>query len=376
MSGPATVQSYGQLVINGQPLEAFGEALIRVKAAGGDVGVLKPFVGDDGRSYVSRWTLNERTGEYEEKVQVANAPALLPLYAWQRFDTVVERAMRLRLAFMNDLRARVTPTNIDNPMGKAVFTSHNAGDMGPATVSMDPKRRGESNKQVINNLNFPLYIVHKDFDFNWRDIEISKSQSAIGINFQLDTEAAESSAYAVAKLIEEIAVGVAGVFTDNGNSVYGMTNMPERSVFSTMTAPNGTNGTTVLNEWLTLRQLLKSHNHHGPYMVYTGLQWDAFLDNEFKTNSDRTLRERLLALPDILGIRTLDTLPATNYPVVFVEMLPRTVRPLIGMEAQTVQWESAGGYERHFKVLAMIYAQFRPDTDGFSGVGHGFSATP
>jgi hypothetical protein len=52
-------------------------------------------------------------------------------------------------------------------------------------------------------------------------------------------------------------------------------------------------------------------------------------------------------------------------------MTSETVRAVIGMEVQTVQWESLGGMMKHFKVMAIQVPQFRPDTAGNSGVAHG-----
>jgi hypothetical protein len=56
---------------------------------------------------------------------------------------------------------------------------------------------------------------------------------------------------------------------------------------------------------------------------------------------------------------------------VLLEMTSETVRAVIGMEVQTVQWESLGGMMKHFKVMAIQVPQFRPDTAGNSGVAHG-----
>lgn len=355
----------------------FVDAMNRVKVAGGDVGVLKNFVGPDGRCWMTRRFQNPITGNYEHRIVPTNNATTIPQYAWAAWDTAVERALRLRLQFMADVKANVPTKTIPNAFGRATWTSPTSGDVGPATMGMDPTRRSKAERQTLDNVTIPLPVFYKDGDFSWREIEISHANNITGVQFNIDDEWAESAGFAVADLMEMMAVGydaantTALTFTDNANTLYGLYNFPSASNWTSMTVPDGTNGTTVLSDWLYLRGLLKANKHHGPYMVYVNSQWDGFLDGEFKTNSDRTLRERLLALPDILGIRTLDHLPSTRYHVFFVEMQARTVRPLMGTPTQTINWESDGGYMRHYKVIGQEYVQFRADTAGTSGVGHG-----
>jgi hypothetical protein len=54
-----------------------------------------------------------------------------------------------------------------------------------------------------------------------------------------------------------------------------------------------------------------------------------------------------------------------------VEMSTETLRAVIGMEIQTVQWESLGGMVKHFKVMCIQVPQLRSDTAGNSGIAHG-----
>jgi hypothetical protein len=365
MNGQIQVHTVDQLIANGM-----GETFLKLAANGGDTGILKPYIGDDGRTYVNKTVRNEVTGQPEVRAFLTNAPATLPIYAWQAFDDVVVRALRTRLGAMADLRARGLEKFIPNAMGRTVLVSQNATDVGPATVSMDPSRRSEGDRQLLDTVNFPLVIVHKDFDFSARELASSQNAGVNGVNFSIDTEGAESAAYAVAKLIDEMLVGTAGTFSYGGGTIYGYTNFPDRVVKTDMTVPDGTNGTTVLSDILSLRQSLIDTKHYGPFMLYMNSQWSAFLDNEFKTNSDLTLRQRILAIDGILGIRILDTLPTVKYDLLLVEMMPQTVRAIVGFEAQTVRWESMGGMMHHYKVMAMILGQIRPDVDGNSGVGH------
>jgi hypothetical protein len=67
-----------------------GDAADRLIANDFDIGVLRPWLGRDGRSYVTR-TINGRP-----KILVSNAPATLTKDAWILFDTAVVRAVYAR----------------------------------------------------------------------------------------------------------------------------------------------------------------------------------------------------------------------------------------------------------------------------------------
>jgi hypothetical protein len=101
-------------------------------------------------------------------------------------------------------------------------------------------------------------------------------------------------------------------------------------------------------------------------------QWAQFLDGDFSTTKgDQTLRQRILAIEDITAIRTLDFLPTTQWQCALMEMSSETTRMVVGMEIQTVQWESMGGLMKHFKVMCLQVPQFRADTAGNTGIAHG-----
>lgn len=349
-------------------VQGLGDATDRLIANDFDVGVLRPWVGRDGRSYITR-TING-----QPRVMVTNAPATLTRDAWVQFDTVIVRALYLRLRAMADIRAAGLTYDIPNGLAHTVLQYQTLGDIQRATVSMDPIRRGEGDRPVIDAGMLPLPVIHKDFDFSAREIAVSRSGR---VPVPLDTTTAELAARKVAEEIERLTVGTAGPFSYGGGAIYGYTNFPQRSTNTTMPVPDGTNGPAVLNALLALRQVLISNRHFGPYVLYCNTQWASVLDNDFTTTHGYlTLRQRILAVDGIQDVRILDFLPTTNWHCILVEMAPETVRAVIGMEVQTVQWESMGGMMKHFKVMCIQIPQLRPDQAGNSGIAHGSTATP
>jgi hypothetical protein len=142
-----------------------------------------------------------------------------------------------------------------------------------------------------------------------------------------------------------------------------------------MNAPTGSNGTTILSDWLALRDALYDANFFGPFMVYTSKDWDQYLDNLFSTTEPiaGTLRKRLLEIDGISGIRRLDYLTDT-FTVIMVQMTPEVARAVVGMDITTVQWESKGGMQINFKVMAIMVPQLRADYNGNCGIAHGTTA--
>lgn len=344
-----------------QNMQGFGDAADRLVSAGFDPGVLRPWIGRDGRHYIAR-----NVGG-KARAFVTNAPATLTKDAWIAFDTAVVRATRDRLRAFSDIRGSGLEFILPNGLGHTILQYQTLGDITRATISMDPMRRSEGDRFHLDLANLPLPVIHKDFDLSAREIAVSRNG-----NVPLDTTMAEMAGRKVAEEVERLTVGTTGVFSYGGAAVYGYTNFPQRTVKIDMPVPDGTNGAAVLSAILTLRQSLINNRHFGPYMLYCNSQWAQVLDTDFSaTKGDMTLRQRLLAVDGFRDVRVLDYLPTTQWHIILVEMTSETVRAVIGMEVQTVQWESLGGMRKHFKVMCILVPQLRPDTNGTSGVAHG-----
>ena len=206
----------------------------------------------------------------------------------------------------------------------------------------------------------PLPITHCDFFVSKRFLAASKRNAGRGA----DTIRAEMAARRVGENIEQTCIGtqtgtVYGLSTDYANTsqVEGYVNSTDRITRTGITAPSGSNGTTILTEWLDHRDDLYQQNFYGPYQVYVATSYDQFLDDEFKTNSDKSLRQRLLAIENIRGIKRLDYL-TTSGTVLWVQM-GQEIQAVNGMEVTTVQWESKGGMQLNFKVMGIQVPRIR-----------------
>lgn len=339
------------------------EALLNSKS---DPGVLRPFIGPDGRNYVTRRVLNERTGAQEHRTFTTNAPATLLYDTWKVFDDMFVQVLREELKAVRDLRRRGLVFNLPNGMAHTVLQYQILGDLTDATVSMKPTRRSEVDRPETDIATLPLPLVHKDYDYDARELMSSRLGTQA-----LDTTTGMLAMRKVAELLEKMLIGTVPPFKHNGGAVYGYLTLPERAT-DTIVVPDGTNGPAVVNSLLGLRQLLINDDHLGPYVLYLNRQWSEFLDTDFSSaKGDMTLRQRILAVSDIEEVTVLDYLPTTDWYAVLVEMKSENVRLVIGLEPTIVQWESLGGYQRHFKAITLQVPHVRSDWAGNSGVAVG-----
>jgi len=327
-----------------------------------NVNTLRPFIGNDGRSYLS---VIGNDGKLSS-VPVANANATLRHEDWLSIDAAVRKAAKPRLKAVGDLVNAGLTYRVPNGMGKTVLAYEKQSDINDASISMDGLREGENDRPEYEITNLPLPIIHKDFQFSARQLSTSRNS-----NTPLDTTMAELAARKVAEEAEKLLLGELDTYTYGGGTIYGYTNFPSR-LTKTFTSPTagGWTASTFVDEILDARQQLRGAYHYGPYMLYVNSAWDAYLDDDFKAASDITLRERVMKIDGISGIKTLDYL-STDYDLVLLQMTPDVAREVIGMDMTTVQWETDGGMLIHFKVMTIMVPQMRDDINDNTGVLHG-----
>ncbi len=346
-------------IMNGQ---GSGEVADRLIACGGDVGALRPWIGDDGRQYCALMQNGKRVA-----VPMQNATTSLRKDDWKILDDIIVKVAKPRLKAVADLRSRGLTFNIPNGMAKTVLETETQSDINEASVSMDGMRENANDRPLFEITNLPLPIIHKDFNYSARNLLVSRNGGS-----PLDTTSAELAAVRVAEEAEKMLIGnstVADQFKYGSGTIYGYTDFPSR-LTKTITAPtaSGWTGNTILTELLAMMAQLRAAFHFGPYVLYTGTSWEQYLGEDFKTNSDKALRNRLLEIDGITDIRALDFL--SGFELILVQMSSDVVREVIGMDIVTVQWDSHGGMQKNFKIMAILVPQLRADQNGNTGIVH------
>jgi uncharacterized linocin/CFP29 family protein len=348
-----------EFIMNGQGSGAVATTLLNNNF---DVAALRPWIGNDGRSYISRLGTNGKL----ESVPLQNATATLRREEWIQLDTAIVMAAKERLRAVADLRAAGLTFNIPNGMGKTVLESETMSDITPAIVSMDPARESEGDRPEFGINNLPLPVIHKDFYFNARQVATSRNNGA-----GIDTSTAQAAARRVSEEAEKLVIGTGGTISYGGGSVYGMINFPGRITSAGLTSPSAPGWTpqVMIREILALRQASISAGHYGPWILYTSPAFDLFLDDDYSTlKGDNTLRQRISVVSGISAIRTLDHLPGEQ--MILIQQTSDTIRLVIGMDITTLQWETHGGMRLNFKVMAIMVPQLRGDFYGNTGIVH------
>lgn len=348
-------------ILNGVPSGSVANALIQNNF---DPHMLRPYIGKDGRSYVD--VLRNEGGQFKRvPCPLMNATATLRKDDWKLLDRIAIETALPRLKFVQAIRGAGLEFTIPNGMGKTVLETETISDINDASITMDGVNEQENDRPEFELSSLPLPITHKDFHFTARQIAVSRSGGS-----PLDTTMAAMAGRKVGESVEKLFLGRLSTYLYAGGTIYGATNYGSR-ISRTLTAPTaaGWTGSTLLAEVLSMRQDAHSANHFGPYQLFNAPAWDRYLDDDFKANSDKSLRQRISEVDSVSGVTTLDYLQ--NYDMIMLQMSVDVVRAVVGMEIMTIQWESHGGLRVNFKVMAIIVPQFRADQSSQTGIVHG-----
>jgi len=343
-------------ILNGQ---ASGNVANVLLANNADPNALRPYMGEDGRTYL---TVNENGKERAQLV--TNATATLRKDDWIALDNAILKAAKPRLKAWGMLQSAGLTYGMPNGMAHTVLQYEDMSDILPATVSMDGIRRGETDRPVFDLKSLPLPIIHKDYSFSVRQIMASRNGGS-----PLDTTMAELAGRRVAEEVEKFTLGVRSTYAYGGGTVYGLANYTGRLTKS-MTTPDGTNGAAVITDILAMKAQSQAKYHYGPWFCFCSTEWDSFLDSDYSTaKGGNTLRDRIAAIEGVDRPITLDYLPTKT--LFLVEKTSDVIRAVTGMGITTVQWESEGGLQLNYKVMAIMVPQLRADQYGNTGIVHG-----
>lgn len=301
---------------------------------------------------------------------------------WIEFDRAVLRVRRQRLRAWQDL-LNSSQRGGFNAMSKMTLEYQSMNDPGEAVVDMDALADARRDRPLFNLKSIPLPITHSDFDFSQREILVSRNSST-----PLDTTMLEAAARRVFEMIEQTLIGTitgltfgtqtAGPGTHTGTStVYGYTNFPGRVTKTDLHTPSSAAPEGVVEDIIEMRETMYANGYFGPFMVYTSTGYDRFFDDDyFRTGGTavtRTLRERIASIDGILGVRRLDYL-TSGYQMIMIQMTPDVAQAINGMDATVVQWESKGGLQLNFKVMAIQVPLLKTPYNGIAGIIHGTTA--
>jgi len=288
--------------------------------------------------------------------------AVLRKDEWKHFDEALIQVARQRLRAAADLITRGLTYNLQNPLGTTQLEWERISDIGPAQINMSAITDAERDRPLFDLKSLPIPIVHKDFQINIRVLEASRKRGE-----PLDTTGVELATRKVAEAIENLIFN-GGYTVGTEGTIYGYTNAPDRNTGSVTAAWASATGAQIIGDVLNMINMAQADHMYGPYVIYVPAPVYVHMGDDYKAESDRTILERVLAIPGIASVMPSDTLTGEN--VLMIQMSRDVVDLVVGMQPTVVQWESYGGLQQNFKVMAIMVPRVKSDYLGQSGIVH------
>ena len=283
---------------------------------------------------------------------------------WLQLDKALMGVRDYRLGGVQDLIDRGLTYDL-NGMGTTVFEYHDVGDAFETQMSMDALSRGPGDRLEFKSVYLPLPIIYVDFDINERVLQSSRN-----LGSPLDTSSVERAGRRVMESVEDLLFKADVDYAYGGGQIYSYLNHPDRN---TATAKpwnaNDKSAKGIIDDVLAWKLALIEDRFYGPYMLYIPTKYETLLDADYDAQTPgTTIRERIMKISNIEGIKVIDTLPENN--IVFVQLSSDTVRLVRGMEMQILEWGDEGGLSTHYKVMTIQVPQVRSTQAKRSGLLH------
>jgi len=330
-----------------------------------DPGTMKPWVSDEGRSFVTVYKGGDPKKAESYVNQPIQANALLRPYEWRQLDEVLLPISETRLVGIRDLIDNNLVYNLGNAMGTTVLEWHDISDALEADLTMDGVTRGKNDKVNYEAHYLPIPIIHADYEINARALASSRK-----LGNPLDTTMAERAARKVAYKLEQM-LFTNETYAFGGGTIYSYINYTYRNMVTLDHAwdHTGVTGENIVTDVRTMKQASIDALHFGPWALYVPTGFETVLDADYSSSKGtNTIRQRILAIEGIKSIKVIDTLTADN--VLLVQLTPDVVRLVRGMGLQNIQWDVEGKFLTKFKVITIQVPQIRSDQDGHCGIVH------
>lgn len=339
-----------------------GDLAAHALTDGLNLGAMRPFIDKNGKPCISVFN-GGNASDIRNYSTIQVNDATLRRDEWKHLDEAVLGVAEQRLVGIDDLRSRGLVYNLGNAFATTVLENTTISDAMEAELSMDGKTRGRNDRVKYGTTYTPIPIIHVDYQINARALAASRK-----LGNALDTSSAERAARKVSQKLEDM------LFTDTsynfgGGSIYSYLNYPDKNdvTLSTDWDASAKTASDILTDVMNMKQEMIDSYQFGEYMMYIPTGYETIMDEDYdSTTPGTTLRERILKINNIAGVKVIDRLPEDT--VVMVLMSSDTVRLVNGMSMQNVQWSSEGNMVNNYKVMTIQVPQLRSDDNGRTGI--------
>jgi len=355
---------------------ALGEIANKLAMSGRlDIGRMRPYIEQDGQTYVSVYVGGDPKKEDAYRVLQINQAGTLRRDEWKQLDEAVLKVAESRLGGFQDLIDAGLVYNLGNAMGTTVLEYHDISDTDlSADITMDGITRAQGARPQFKTHYLPIPIVHADYEINARVLAASRNMGN-----PLDTTMAERAARKVQEKLELMLFGDQK-YSYGGGTIYSYINFPHANTKTEVESILGTNASTILVPWnkadgtkivqqvIAMKQASLNDKFFGPWNLYIPPAYETILDEDYKVSGGKviTIRDRLMAISGIRNIKVIDFMPADT--VLLVQMTSDVVRVVRGMGLQNVEWSTEGNMVTKYKVMTIQVPQIRADQEGKCGI--------
>ena len=286
--------------------------------------------GEVNRSAMYRSLVENRTLREDETKQIEGA---------------LTRVARRDLRAVADLSSAGLVVPLRN-IGVTSYEFDRVAPVGKATQSMSILNLGERDLVRFARNAVPVPVTASQFELDAR-----RQAAGTTIGEPIDVTNVEEHTRSVAETMDDTLVNGSNVVL-GANTLPGYTNFGPRHQLSYSDAPWPTisgDKEPAVTDVLAARTALRDTGFTGPYVLYIPANFDGVIDEDYKAESDRTLRDRLLAIDGIQDIRVLPTLPDNQ--VLLVQLTSSVVVWASGQDITTVTWDFMGGLGSRWAIL-------------------------
>lgn len=299
------------------------------------------------------------------------------------FDRVVIRTFEERLRVTRRIMELGLTVTIPNPFRVSEYEYEKEDAPGGGIQrSMSPIPRLDNEKPDYTNEKVPIYFTSGMFELDLRTLETSRN-----LGRPMDTTVAVRKARAIAEDIENAVIN-GSTPTISGNQAKGLLDAPSIQTVLTDDAwdATGATGTEILQNVIDAIDAAEGQNVYGPFDLVMTTKWFNALRADFKTNSDKTILQRLREIEvggDMLHIYVADLVPVDT-----AILYPRSienVRLLVGnvggqssptddepensvVPVSLFPWDSHGGFMKHWLLTSVLVPNMRDTRPGQSGI--------
>lgn len=336
--------------------------------AGGDVDCLRGAVGFGDLDQFRAAQL-EMTVARMSAAGIRNARPMAE-DAQKLIDTAVVKVGLERLAVVAEVLARGLVFNLPNWLSVLNLQWDKAARFGTALQTMNPGTALETSQPALTANNIPIFATMTGGVFGIRQMA-----AAARVGTPLDTTAIEEWARAINESVEDQAV-IGSVLTVSGNSAPGLLNAPNVNTFpyvdnESWTAA-GHSGEDILTDVQAGIVQNQNDNFFGPYTLFVNGPYNNKLNDDFKSNSDKTIRQRLSEIEnggEGLRIVAADFLPTDR--VVIVQMTSNVLDVVLGQQPTAITWSPEPGFETMINIMACVILRPKDTSAGTSGIATG-----